>query len=224
MRKLQNLIHFRVTTFASLSVGVLAFTGCAGMQATRLQFETKQALAVPSPLKPVVQSCMEPGILFGQDGFGVAHVTPPVRRHFRPLDVGAEQDSVSVMTGHRIMYGYQDVGYFFANVKIERSDSAHYERDKEVIVRYHKSLQNEAAYSAWTLNEFTLHANESDSLNRGGVIGMYTGFLDREHLVVTAYLLNQGKMKRRFHTMEEYRALRDRFLNDLTTCVAAAGP
>jgi hypothetical protein len=130
---------------------------------------------------------------------------------------------VSVENGYRLMYAFRDAGYYFANVKIERSDSGEYMRDKEVIARYMRAGDERASFQEpRLLNGLEVIGLEKDTIDIGGVIGMYTAFLDRGYLVVTAYLLNQEKKKRRFNTIEEYRALRDRFLDDLTACVASA--
>lgn len=58
----------------------------------------------------------------------------------------------------------------------------------------------------------------------GGPIGTYVLFDDSRRMIVTVYFLNQRPGRRRFKTIEEYRTLRDRFLDDYTTCMARAQP
>ena len=202
----------------------LFLSGCAGAMQAR---NTHHAL-YKAPLAPYVRACMEPGSLIGSDSLSVVDVSPPVRPHYRllPGSGGVAADSVSVTTGHRLMYAYRNAGYFFANVKIEQSNAAEYVRDKEVIERHLRSLRStedtNSVYSRRVMNGMPLHSYEANVLDEGGVIGIYTAFADRDHLVITAYLLNQGEKNRRFHTLAEYRILRDRFLDDLTACVTRA--
>lgn len=227
---------------AGLVASALLISGCAGNRLaarnTLLAAQTQTALETPSPLMPYIASCRSlPSLTDRQDDAGtggadtvaLVHLTPPVGTHHRPVDIGEAPDSVSVQSGHRLMYAFPDAfaaaGYFFANVKIERSDSAEYTRDKEILARsYRLSIGAREDYSTWSVNGLPVHAVEADTLDHGGVIGMYTAFLDRDHLVITAYLLNQGTAHRRYDTMAEYRAVRDRFLDGLTACALEAAP
>jgi hypothetical protein len=54
----------------------------------------------------------------------------------------------------------------------------------------------------------------------GGPIGTYVLFDDSRRMIVTVYFLNQRQERRRFRTIEEYRDLRDRFLESYTTCLS----
>jgi hypothetical protein len=205
---------------AALFAGAAALlAGCGGgMRA----YNTHHAL-YEAPMASNERSCKQPREMIGKDGFGVVQVSPAVGTHHRPLMFDDVADSVSVQTGHRVMYAFEDAGYFFANVKIERSNPLEYERDKEVIVRQLRTIDGGNGFlGRRDMHGMPVFGSETDTLDRGGTIGIHTAFLDADHVVVTVYLLNQGKKNRRFNTIEEYRALRDRFLDDLTACVASA--
>jgi hypothetical protein len=58
----------------------------------------------------------------------------------------------------------------------------------------------------------------------GGPIGTYVLFDDSRKMIVTVYFLNQRAGRRQFRTIEEYRTLRNRFLEDYTTCIARTQP
>jgi|SRR5437762_6427912 len=63
---------------------------------------------------------------------------------------------------------------------------------------------------------------ESYAINRtkleGGVLSIYLWFDDSGAQVLTAYLLNDEPAARKFKTIDEYRNLRDRFLQKLSGC------
>jgi hypothetical protein len=56
------------------------------------------------------------------------------------------------------------------------------------------------------------------SKREGGVLGVYLFFDNPTRTVTTIYFLNQEPPKR-FKTMEEYAAIRDRFLSNYTSCI-----
>jgi hypothetical protein len=51
------------------------------------------------------------------------------------------------------------------------------------------------------------------------VLGLYLLLDDASRMVTTIYFLNQEPKDRSFQTIEEYRAMRDRFLATYTACV-----
>ena len=67
-------------------------------------------------------------------------------------------------------------------------------------------------------NGFEVHGLDREKLE-GGVLGVYLLFDNAPRVVTTIYFLNQEPQTRKFQTMEEYRALRDRFLGAYTACV-----
>lgn len=55
----------------------------------------------------------------------------------------------------------------------------------------------------------------------GGVLSIYLLFRDADQTVITLYMVNMQFETQKFGTMEEYRVLRDRFLNVYTACAGA---
>ena len=148
--------------------------------------------------------------------------------NYREIKMGNETKRVSVIDGYRVMFAYKGARYFFANMKVERSDPKEYERDKANLIdqlKYYAATEKpKMIYRARTLiNGYESYGLDREVMDYGGVIGNHIIILDAEHVIVTVYFLNQGKEARRFHNLEEYHGLRDRFLDRYTTCIKAAG-
>ncbi|MGI8766263.1 MAG: hypothetical protein ACR2KM_07100 [Gemmatimonadaceae bacterium] len=69
-----------------------------------------------------------------------------------------------------------------------------------------------------SLNGFDIHAINRTTLS-GGVQSVYLLFRDADQTVVTLYILNTPREAPRFSTIEQYRVLRDRFVQTYTACV-----
>jgi len=73
------------------------------------------------------------------------------------------------------------------------------------------------------LNGFEHYGMDRDKIDVGGQVGIHVLFYDADHLIITIYFLNQGKAvllnNRRFENMEQYRELRDDFLDRYTECL-----
>ncbi|MDB5748385.1 MAG: hypothetical protein JWP72_3233 [Massilia sp.] len=82
-----------------------------------------------------------------------------------------------------------------------------------------------ASYTGAGIEHHTGNGIDIAALNNnslaGGVIGFYTLFDDRQEVIATAYLLNHDPKRRAFQTFDEYKALRDGFVRDFTSCMAA---
>jgi hypothetical protein len=145
---------------------------------------------------------------------------------------------VSLADGYRVMLTYP-ASDFFANVKVERSQDSRYSNDKNAIVAHMEYLANQSskeagamvplehkAYGGLDMYSFDFPtvdffiANNPPTLG-GGPIGTYVLFDDARRLIVTVYFLNQRSERRRFRTIEEYRVLRDRFLERYVACLNA---
>ncbi len=142
---------------------------------------------------------------------------------FRRVKINGVEERVSLIDGYRIMFAYPDT-YFFANVKAEQSDPQSYAKDKETLIRQMQWLP--AGSKEMETPEpikVTSHGFEGYAVNRrtifGDTLGMYTLFFDANQQVLTIYFLNQPAEKRKFKTIEEFRVLRDRFLDKYTSCI-----
>lgn len=141
----------------------------------------------------------------------------------RSVDTSTGPRNVEMTAGLRIMFAYPQTD-FYANVNAELLPSATYLEEKQWLVdswQYsHVTSPGTTVNSALTkkLHGFEVHGFDRDKLE-GGVLGFYLMFDDRSHVATTFYLLNQEPDVRNFKTIEEYRRLRDRFLETYTSCI-----
>jgi len=180
------------------------------------------------PLRPFTTCKLEGGLKVRQ-----VDRRPKAAEKYRKVETDKGQETVSVIDGYRVMFAYKDLLYYFANVKIEQSDAQSYAQDKEVIVRSLKNLAStkQATKSIYAdrieLNGFEHYGADRDVIDVGGVMGIHVLFDERRHLVITIYVLNQDngpgniffKNKRRFNDINEYRVLRDDFLDGYSACL-----
>ena len=188
-----------------------------------------QSKSDTDPLKPYTK-CEWPGDLKIKE---VTRRDPKSRQKYREVTTDKGTERVSVLDGYRVMFAYRDVLYFFANVKVELSDPQSYEEDKQKVIDDLKRAAatdrvSKVVYSDRTiLNGFEHYGVDRDIIDVGGSIGIHVLLYDPRHLIVTVYLLNQDDRdrfrslfgRRRFHNIDEYRALRDDFLNHYSECL-----
>jgi hypothetical protein len=126
--------------------------------------------------------------------------------------------------GYRVMFAYPNTD-FFANLKVEQSNAADYDKNKEVVILDLKSTiagtedVDSPTPVKISLNGFTGYGLTRKKIRTGGVLEMYLLFSDWKRAIITIYFLNQRPEASSFNTIGEYRKLRDRFLNDYTGCV-----
>jgi len=141
---------------------------------------------------------------------------------------------VSVIDGYRVMFGYRDLPYYFANVKLEQSEPSSYAQDKEKVVSELKYLSStkQATGNIFSdktmLNGFEHYGLDRDTLDVGLTVGTHLLLYDPGHLVITVYFLNQDDRRgagstagnvRRFKNLDEYHQLKDDFLNRYSECL-----
>ncbi len=114
---------------------------------------------------------------------------------------------------------------FYANVKVEILPAVGYAQSKEALIGDFEHILASGDSSRNYSLKPTLNGFEIQGLDRpkreGGVLGIYLLFDNPTRTVTTIYFLNQEPPKR-FTTMPEYTTLRDRFLNEYTTCIRKA--
>ena len=151
---------------------------------------------------------------------------PKSAEKYREVTTDRGNERVSVVNGYRVMFGYEDVRYYFANVKIEQSDAESYAQDKERVINElkHYSSTKQATkiqyHDKQVLNGFEHYGIDRDVIDVGGQVGIHVLFDDRKHLIITIYFLNQEKKNRRFNNLEEYFVLQADFLNRYTECLS----
>ena len=145
---------------------------------------------------------------------------PKKADRFRIVKTDKGEERVSRIDGYRVMFRYPETDYFFANVKVEQSNPQEYAKDKEIVIEgiKHVAAADKNQVVNRTYNDFVSYGTVDSVLDRQGVIGVYVLFSDNDQQIVSIYLLNQGRRHRRFNTIDEFRALRDSFLNRYTSC------
>ncbi len=155
----------------------------------------------------------------------VSHLPYQLPRYRTVFISKTDQDTVSVLDGYRTMYSFENTKYFFANVKVERSDQMKFTTDVEAIKNSSKYIvesvgdDNIDYMNETIINGIKTTWYERKQIDIGGTVGTYTLFKESENLIVTVYLLNQRENNRRFTSIEEFKVLRNAFLDKLTKCI-----
>jgi len=141
----------------------------------------------------------------------------------RAVKTASGPKDVSILDGYRILYSYPGTD-IFANVKFEMLQPPRYLSDKKSIIEGMEFLASLAKGIKDPLEhgenlEYEVYGLNNRTISGKGPISMYTLFNDAEGMVVTVYFLNQKAERRKFQTYEEYLDLRDRFLDELMSCV-----
>lgn len=133
------------------------------------------------------------------------------------------EKKISLVDGYRVMVAYPKTD-FFANIKAEKSNPADYDKDKEAAIENLKwGIANGKEMESQEPVKVSYNGFEGYALNRKSLIGNTLGitvlFSDANQHIITIYFLNQNPKKLKFQTIEEWRTLRDNFLNRYTSCV-----
>lgn len=161
-----------------------------------------------------------------------------------------KRERVSVIAGYRAMYAYPGTEYF-ANVKIEQSAAGQFEADRRIMEEaihseYRRKKERVDSYFAANPQvKARAEANrfkgkdyiEFEEGMRNGipyvsyvenVIGLTGATISQVHffvpstgISVTAYLLKQQRAK--FKNIQEFRSLRQEFIDGYTAFLAASG-
>lgn len=157
----------------------------------------------------------------GPDVVDVTPLAPGIKT--RTVQTLTGYATVRMLDGRRIMFAYPGED-FYANVKVEFLPADSYAASKSALndnIDYLlASGDNARNYKLKPkLNKFEITGIDR-AKREGGVLGVYLLFDAPTHAVITIYFLNQEPPKR-FKTMAEYAALRDRFLAAYTSCIRA---
>jgi len=142
---------------------------------------------------------------------------------FRTVTTSSGEKKVSLADGYRVMVAYPKAD-FFANIKAEKSNPDDYAKDKETVTEGLKwAIANGKEMESQEPLKVSYNGFEGYAMNRKSLVGNTLGitvlFSDAEHHIITIYFLNENPKKRKFQTIEEWRTLRDNFLNRYTSCV-----
>ncbi len=127
---------------------------------------------------------------------------------------------IEVVHGISLRIAYEKTP--FASLKAERLETYPYANNKHTLIeslRYLSGTWDMEAAKPWpsTMNGFEVYGINLKQLE-DGVLSVYLLFHDADQIVVTLYLLNTPPESPKFRTLDEYRALRDKFLKTYTTC------
>jgi hypothetical protein len=158
------------------------------------------------------------------DGLTVVETSPLAPGiHARTVETSKGPRQVEMVEGRRVMFAYPDKD-FYANVKVEILPEKNYAETRQSLIdSFDYTLAsgsgNTRNYGLKPmLNGLDVRGLDRDKLE-GGVLGLYLLLDDASRMVTTIYFLNQEPKDRSFQTMEEYRAMRDRFLVTYAACV-----
>jgi hypothetical protein len=142
----------------------------------------------------------------------------------RTVKTSKGDQKISLADGYRVMVAYNDDRDWFANIKAEKSVTAEYEQDKERVMENlkwaastSKELESPEPVKV-SFGEYEGYGTSKQTLT-GNMLGIYVLFSDVDRTIITFYFINQNPKRKRFQTVEEWRVLRDGFLNTYTTCV-----
>ena len=148
----------------------------------------------------------------------------PKDTKFRTVETSNGDRKISLADGYRVMVAYNNKRDWFANIKAEKSLPGEYERDKEGVI---ESLKFAASTSKdlehpdpvkVSFNGFEGYGTSKQTLT-GNLLGMYLLFSDADQTITTFYFINQNAKRKRYQSIEEWRTIRDEFLNTYTTCI-----
>ena len=148
----------------------------------------------------------------------------PKGNESRTVETSKGDREISLADGYRVMVAYNDKKDWFANIKAEKSFDASYERDKEGVI---ENLKWAASTSKDLDNpepvKLSINGHEGYGTSKraltGNLLGIYVFFSDAERTIMTIHFINQNAKRKRFQTIEEWRTVRDEFLNTYTTCI-----
>jgi hypothetical protein len=152
----------------------------------------------------------------------------PVAATSRLVNSSAGQARVSTVDGYRLMV-YRKSTSPLVNLKLERSAEGQFSADRAVIIAQMRDMASQTKpphqlnLETSTRDGIELLALNNPSIEHSsGVISFYTLFDARSNTVATAYLLNQRPEIREYADDAEYTALRDQFIDLLSSCLLRA--
>jgi hypothetical protein len=129
--------------------------------------------------------------------------------------------AIRMLDGRRVMFAYPGED-FYANVKVEVLPADRWDNSRialsdnfDYLLASGDDVRNYSLRPE--INGFSVQGQDRPK-REGGVLGFYLLFDNATHTAITIYFLNQEPALR-FKTMEEYAVLRDKFLNEYTTCI-----
>lgn len=157
--------------------------------------------------------------------FVIQESSERARPFIRSVPTANGDRQVEIVHGISLHIAYE--GTPFVNFKAERLGN-NYSDGKQVLIENLKYLNAEPDMEAGEPKRSSMNGFEVYGVNRkllaGGVLSMYVLFRNVDQTAITLYILNTPPEAPKFHTMDQYRLLRDEFLKTYTACAGAASP
>lgn len=149
----------------------------------------------------------------------------PVTVKSRTINLATGPVQVSTADGYRLMI-YRSSVAPLVNLKIERSAEGQFAADRTALIA--QLTEGAGSVKPEKLNVETTTQNGIEvvavsfpSIEKApGIIGVVLLMDAKSGTVATANILNQQKKNREFANDAEYLAMRDRFINTLSACIA----
>ena len=156
--------------------------------------------------------------------FQIVQVDGPVKDFAWPSPTKDGDVRIPVEVGYRVLVTYME-DEPFGNLKVERLPKSQYSDAKATLLKGLEFLATEPGMEpivqTATRNGLTIYGTTRNKLE-GGTLSIYDLFRDEESVVVSMYLLNAEPRWRLFSTLEEYKKIRDQFLDAYIKCLATA--
>jgi len=134
------------------------------------------------------------------------------------------EKEVTRIDSYRMLAAYPKTDAF-ANVRPEKSRPDKYVQDKKnaieelkYLISTGKEIESTEPIKA-NYNGFESYGFNRRTLEIGNTVGVYVLFNDADQTITTIYLFNANPKKRKFQTIEEWRTLKENFLNNYTRCI-----
>lgn len=138
--------------------------------------------------------------------------------NLRPLDAEGKTTVTVIKAGRGIYtYPYNEP---FLKMHVEQSTPQNFERDKQTIINYLEGLSNEKdrrldKVEKQTYKGIEYYSVDSQAVKTGGTIGISEIFFPSEQMIATIYFFNQNEGKESYKTLEEYKALKTKFIQSM---------
>lgn len=137
------------------------------------------------------------------------------QNNLRPIDADGKTTVTVIKAGRGIYtYPYNEP---FLKMHVEQSTEQNFDKDKQTIINYLESLANDQnsrldKVGKETYKGIEYYSVDSQALRTGGTIGISEIFFSKEQMIVTIYFFNQNEGKESYKTLEEYKALKTKFI------------
>lgn len=133
----------------------------------------------------------------------------------RSLDA-EEKTTVTAINAARGIYTYP-YNEPFLKMHAEQSTLQNFEKDKLTIVNFLDSLATEENNEIikQSYKDIEYYSLDDKAIKTSSVIGQVQMFFPKEQMIVTVYLFNQNEGKESYKTLEEYKALKTKFIQSI---------